>query len=245
MSNEIVKQVLREYPALGSGAIARMLVRDYPEFFEDSEAARRIVRYYRGASGKADRSRVDEASYLPRVSIPPTVAPEYTPFRLEGDVYPVVVAADAHVPYHDQDALEIMLERTIAIGAKTLVLLGDWLDCYQISSFDRDPRNKPFAEEVSILRTILKTITLAMPGVRIIYKIGNHEERLERYLNRMAPALVGLKGTTIEEQIDSNHELGIEFVNDKRVITLDHLFLIHGHEYEFAISNPVSPARGL
>lgn len=245
MSSEIVKEVLRKYPQASSYSLARMLKRDYPEIFSTEEHARMKIRYYRGAMGVFNRERISEESYIPKLTIPRSEAPEYLPFRLEGDVYPIIVAGDAHVPYHDPDAIEIMLERAIDIQAKSIILLGDWLDCYQISSFDRDPRNMPFSAEIKVLRGILKTIRLSMPGVRIIYKIGNHEERMGRYINAHAPALVGLDSTTIEEQIDPGNRMGIEFVNDRRVISLEHLHLIHGHEYEFAISNPVSPARGL
>jgi hypothetical protein len=36
-----------------------------------------------------------------------------------------------------------------------------------------------------------------------------------------------------------------DYVTDKRPIRLGELNIIHGHEYKFAISNPVNPARGL
>ena len=40
-------------------------------------------------------------------------------------------------------------------------------------------------------------------------------------------------------------DVGVEEVRDKRPIKLGKLSVIHGHEYSFAISNPVNPARGL
>ncbi len=40
-------------------------------------------------------------------------------------------------------------------------------------------------------------------------------------------------------------EHNIESVKDKRLIRLGELNVIHGHEYRFAISNPVNAARGL
>jgi hypothetical protein len=59
-----------------------------------------------------------------------------------------------------------------------------------------------------------------------------------------APELLGVDRFEFKElfQLD---KFGIELVEDKRVVKLGALNILHGHEYRFAISNPVNPARGL
>jgi len=128
--------------------------------------------------------------------------------------------------------------------ASTVILCGDWIDFYGLSRFVKDPRKRSVKDEIEELHEILAIIRNALPGARIIYKLGNHEERLDNYLMVNAPALYGMAEIELESLLKLS-ELGIEVVKDKRIIKIGHLAIIHGHEYIYSISNPVNPARGL
>ena len=78
----------------------------------------------------------------------------------------------------------------------------------------------------------------------MIYKIGNHEERYIRYMKVKAPELLGIPDFDFENVFKLDN-YGIELIADKRPIKLNKLFILHGHEYVYSISNPVNPARGL
>lgn len=241
-SGEIVKEYLRKYPTHPSNAIAKIITAEVPGLFSSSEKARCVIRYYRGSHGSKSRKGREFEQF--RINVPEPEVEEYKPFILGAQDFPIIAGGDAHVPYHDQDALEIFIEQAVRIRAKTVLLCGDWADFYQVSRFNKDPRRLPISEEIRILREIISMIRQALPAARIIYKIGNHEERLQHYIWSNATALTGLEEVELPSLLRAK-ENRIEFVDHRRVIKALELYIIHGHEYTFAISNPVNPARGL
>lgn len=52
--SQIVRDYLSKFPLSASSAIAEKLFLENPTIFKEKESARRLVRYYRGASGKKD-----------------------------------------------------------------------------------------------------------------------------------------------------------------------------------------------
>jgi hypothetical protein len=80
--------------------------------------------------------------------------------------------------------------------------------------------------------------------VKFIWKLGNHEDRIEKYLMAQAPALVGVKAL----QTSSLFELTgkeIDIVKANNPIRHRALTLIHGNEYGATFTPPVNAARGL
>jgi hypothetical protein len=125
-----------------------------------------------------------------------------------------------------------------------LVLLGDIADFYSCSFWVKDPRRRDFQKERDALLMTLRTIRELYPSVPIIYKLGNHEERLERYLRVKAPELLDVELLSFEAIIQAE-EFKITVVKDKRLIKLGRLYLLHGHEFATTFFSPVNPARGL
>jgi hypothetical protein len=240
----IVKEYLKRYQSVSSRRLARIIINEIPGLFKTEDLARNCIRYYRGATGNVNRSKLNIETYIPKINIPESLDDDYSPFILHLDECPVIIGADAHIPYHNQDAIEIFIERAKAMRAKTMILLGDWLDFYMISRFMRDPRACSVADELALFKSIIEIIRKQLPNIRIIYKYGNHEERFDNYLMQNAPELFKIDRMHLDALIDDMH-LGLEIVKDKRVIRLGQLNLIHGHEYTFSIANPVNPARGL
>lgn len=241
---EIVKEYLRKFPSVSSKKLSETIAKEVPELELTPEAARKIIRYYRGADGEHSRRNIKAENYMPKIDVPPGEPENYEPYILPADSYPIIVGADAHVPYHDKRAVDTFIERARAIKAKTIVLLGDWLDFYTLSVFLKDPRMRDVAGEIETFKTILGIMREACPEARIIYKLGNHDERWNDYIMRNAPMLYHMAEVHLENVLGLD-DLKIEIVQNKRVLKADHLHLIHGHEYRFAISNPVNPARGL
>jgi hypothetical protein len=135
-------------------------------------------------------------------------------------------------------AIDYGLER----DANLILLNGDIIDFHAISRWEKDPRKRNLAAEVKFLRKFVECIRETFPKADIVYKLGNHEERWESYLFRNAPELLGV------EEFDIAQILRLrpgELIRDCEPIQLGDLNVLHGHEYRFAISNPVNPARGL
>jgi len=108
----------------------------------------------------------------------------------------------------------------------------------------KDPRKRQFAEEIKTCKLFLEWLRNQFPKAEIIFKQGNHEERYDSYMFLKAPELLGLPNFEFNTILDFQR-LNIAEVKDMRPIKFNELFVIHGHEYKFAISNPVNPARGL
>lgn len=126
---------------------------------------------------------------------------------------------DTHVGYEDERAVRIVH----AIGRDAqptfLVHMGDLLDCYHISRYDKDPRRRDNLQtEIDAARVHLAQARRAMPNSRFIFLEGNHEDRLRRTLwNLEGPAAQLAKLTEFQNAMTwpallGLDELHIEFV---------------------------------
>lgn len=174
-------------------------------------------------------------------SLPDPVAQSYEPYRVDGPGWYVVIG-DIHIPYHDPNTIKAAVREAEQKGAVGVVLNGDVLDCYQLSHHYREPDAPRMKEEIEKGRQLLQWLRSRFPRGRIIFKEGNHDERLRRYLAQKAPELFVLEDVRLSRLLRAD-EHGVEWVQDKRVIDLGKLPVIHGHEYQG--SGGVMPARWL
>lgn len=100
------------------------------------------------------------------------------------------VLPDLHCPFHDENAVELTIKIMRYKKPARVVLLGDCVDFYALSTFDKDPsRIKGIIGEVDEFKKILRKIRKAVPDGEIYFVEGNHEARLRKYIWRNAPAL--------------------------------------------------------
>jgi predicted phosphodiesterase len=229
-------------------AIARILLAREPLIFTTLDQARDAVRATRGEH-RARIAAENRTTRQPAPKLPPLPKPKsefdgcWESVPIEG-AHTALVLSDIHVPYHDLRALTASLDMGKKRGCDLVLLNGDIADCYSISDWVKDPRQRNFPEEVKTTREFLTAVRARFPKARIIWKKGNHEDRLERFYWQKAPELLGLDCCEFTSIYQTN-AYGVEVIGDMRPITLGKLYAIHGHEYRFAISNPVNPARGL
>lgn len=155
-----------------------------------------------------------------------------------------LILQDIHIPYHNPEAVNAAIGYGKDQDADLILLNGDIADFYAISQWEKDPRERNFGAELEATREFLAALRAEFPLARIIFKKGNHEERLDGYLIRKAPELFGITQFSMRNMLGLD-ALGIEVVEDKRPIAIGDLNVLHGHEYTFSIQNPVNPARGL
>jgi predicted phosphodiesterase len=251
--NQIATELLTKFPKSHTKTLARIAFRDNPTVFKDLESARRSLRYRRGATGNADRAscankqfhREPQRSGDPFRRIPKglTHFNDWGPLQIDGRTRALVLS-DIHIPYHDRGALVTAIRYGRQNRVDTVILNGDTCDFFSVSRWEKDPRKRKLKREIETAREFLATLRQLFPKARIIFKIGNHEERWESYLSVKAPELLGVDDFELGSILKLNDQ-GIELVGDKRPIRLGQLNLVHGHEYKFAISNPVNAARGL
>jgi predicted phosphodiesterase len=202
---------------------------------------------------RAKISRTVAAKYaaapIPKEPEPLFIPNELPPARLEKyDPYTLTlpgqwgVISDIHIPSHDLTTVTLFVEECKRRKVVGVVLNGDILDCHEISNHDKDPSALRYTQEIAAGRSFLGWLRKELPNAEIIYKLGNHEERLERYIANRAPALIDLEYIGYDKLLHLD-ELGIELVTDKRIIHLGKLHVIHGHEYRGG--GGVNPARWL
>lgn len=105
---------------------------------------------------------------------------------------PIVFVPDTHAPFHDAKAFDILCRVAKDIKPKHLVILGDFVDFYSVSSHDKDPRRVRYlADELAVANHLLDRLD-DLKAANKIYIAGNHEHRLTRYMSTQAPALDGL-----------------------------------------------------
>lgn len=143
---------------------------------------------------------------------------------------------DCHRPYHDKRAWSLLLKVARKLKPDTIVVLGDFVDFYQVSSHEKDLRDRPsFAEEIHSGNEGLDELD-QLGAKRKVFIEGNHEQRLERFLNSergqaqlqllQDAGVVTIKGT--QELLNLAHR-GWEFVPYKRQIRLGKLYASHDY----------------
>ena len=141
-------------------------------------------------------------------------------------VQKILFVTDAHVPYQDTVALELVHKTIKAIKPDILCVLGDFADFYSVSAHDKSPdRRIKLADEVAAVRKELSRFE-KLKIKRRIFISGNHENRLERYIASKAPELFGFVSIPELFELEKN---GWEYVPYKRHVMLGRLAVSHDY----------------
>jgi predicted phosphodiesterase len=214
---------------------------------------RGTVRRYSGRGGLSSRTPVPYpmpkiAPSLPEPapeaggpSLPDPVSAEFTPYEA-CDPGAWGVLSDAHIPFHDLPTIRGWVADCKRMGVVGLILNGDTLDCHLISSHLKDPSAPRMKSEIEKGRQFLEYLRSEFPRARIVFKEGNHDDRLRRFLADRAPELYDLDELHLPALLRAA-QLGVEWVADKRVVKVGKLPVLHGHEYQGG--GGVMPARWL
>lgn len=98
-----------------------------------------------------------------------------------------VICGDIHIPYHDRQSLAVVYSIIRALAPNKLILIGDIMDCYSVSSFSKDPmRIDSLQSEITLAQGVLKEFQAAAPKASRYILEGNHEQRLQRTINNLA-----------------------------------------------------------
>lgn len=104
----------------------------------------------------------------------------------------ILIVPDCHIPYHDKRAFDLMLQVGAALKPKHLFTIGDFVDFYAISDHSKNPRRATqLDDEIYAGHKALDALD-ALGAKHKRYIGGNHEDRLQRYLQNKAPELFGV-----------------------------------------------------
>ena len=138
---------------------------------------------------------------------------------------PILVVADAHRPFHNQRAWDLMLEVGQVFKPHHLIVNGDLADFYSVSSHAKDPaRVDRLDEELADVNAGLDQID-SLGASKKVFIGGNHEDRLTRYLQDRAPELYGV--IDIPHLFQLKTRKNWEYVPYKHDIRLGKLYATH------------------
>jgi predicted phosphodiesterase len=229
--------------------LARIVYEENKLLFKDFEDARIFMRYIEGKQGKGSRDLNSKTEFYMEqhrttnpYNLPVSDEIEYLPYPITGHKR-IGVMSDIHVPYHNMEALTDAISFLKNEKIDGLLLNGDTIDCHLLSRFTKNPKMRDFKGELDTFKALIEVFKKEF-NCRIYFKLGNHEERYEKFLLEKAHELIGVQEFEFQNILKARAE-GIEVIGDKRIIKINSLNAIHGHEYIGGISAPVNIARGL
>jgi predicted phosphodiesterase len=230
-------------------SLARIMYNENKIVFKSIEDARERLRYIEGKVGDVKRSSVENTKYFKKdrrsenpYSLPNSDQETFEPYILPKGHKKGLILNDIHLPYHDLSALTAAIDFGKKEKPDFIFLNGDVLDFHQLSYFQKDPRKKRFAEELIMFGDFISKLKKIFK-CKIYYKFGNHEERYDSFLFQKAGELVDVEEFSLEQIIKKRAD--VEIIRDKRLVVMNGLPFIHGHEFGRGVFSPVNAARGL
>ena len=155
---------------------------------------------------------------------------------------------DIHIPHQDIVAVDSAIKYAKAhYEIREVILGGDTMDCESLSKYDKISETASFSDEVYATNRFLRMLRENFPDAKITYIMGNHEERLEKYVRKNVPELADFKELTLPSFLDFD-EIGVEFIDNRKRLTqgvgpyrVQGWNVFHGHE--FGICPLTNPAK--
>ena len=244
---ELARRLCTTHPEANTRSLARRLVAESNNAITFEQARKRIMRQF-GRNGVHDQRYTKAVA--PRAartnghlySMPRAMTEAWTPHVLKV-TGPVGILSDVHVPYHSEVAVAAAVGHLKTQRLAALLLNGDIADFYAISRYMKDPKRRDFKAELEAVRSFLQWLRQEFPGIPIVLKCGNHEERWQHWLFQHAAEISDDPRMSLTAWLDLK-ENDIELVEDQRPVMLGKLPVLHGHELPKGMAAPVNVARG-
>lgn len=159
------------------------------------------------------------------------------PIKLEGKT---AVISDIHIGVHDKQALIGALTYIKKENCDNIILNGDIIDSSSISKHPKNSNAPKYLYEIELTKSFLSSIRADYPKARIIFKEGNHDDRLGRYILENATELEGLISLS---DILGLKDKEIEFCETTQIMKANEINIVHGHEVK--VGGGINPARSL
>lgn len=243
----ILKKYRIEYPSYPTLKLARVIYEREKLMFKNVETIRSYLRYLEGKQGEKRKNKIKDTDLImnherPRnpYKLPESDETDYQPYILKHKK--VGIICDLHVPYHNIQALTCAIDKMKQEKVDCVLINGDLFDFHGLSRFIRDPKKKNFAAELKAGADIVNILSDTLK-CSVYLKIGNHEERYQHFLWTKMSELAGIEDFEMKNLLTKR--CNVIVVEDKRIIKLGRLNVLHGHETGSSVFSPVNIARGL
>lgn len=154
----------------------------------------------------------------------PPVSRESRLVQAGGELQRVLLVPDAHIPYENVQSWALMMAAAKNFDPTIIVIIGDFGDFKAVSQYLKHPTDKTKLKwEVEQCNKRLDELD-ALGAKTKIFLAGNHEDRLERYLQERAPELFDFISVPALYKLG---ERGWEYVAYREHTTLGSLYLTH------------------
>lgn len=121
----------------------------------------------------------------------------------------ILCISDFHIPFHNEKLITSIVEEHK--DADSVIIPGDFLDCYSVSRFSKK-KNIPLKEELTQATAVLDFLANRFSKVTII--VGNHGDRVRKYFEqRIDPSLMFLVQYDVMELISHSYS-NVHIVKD-------------------------------
>lgn len=154
--------------------------------------------------------------------------------KINGKIDKVVAfLSDIHIPFHWESLLNKALDICKYERVDTIVLGGDIVDFYVVSSFTIDKTAIKITDELEALYEFLARLRRLFPRKEIIWISGNHEERLFRFIYKKADVFAPLLRTGLSPySLFKLDKFDIRWIDVP--FRIGKLYYLHGHEKKFS-----------
>lgn len=142
-----------------------------------------------------------------------------------GETERILIVPDAHRPYHSAHAWQLMLKAGRVLRPDRIILLGDVIDNYCLSSHgNKDPdRINRLKYEIDDTNVGLDELE-ALGAKRLDYISSNHDVRLDRFIADKCPELFGLVSI---RQLLRLEERGWTWTPYRQALRVGHVHFTH------------------
>ena len=223
---EIILKYFRNYPYLSFRKLAQLIITENNLEYD--------LEYFRLIVSECLKGRdiveniLDDEKEFDFDDIPSSVT-EIKDYELPPKYQRILIINDIHIKYHDNKALKIALKYGWDNECDTIVLNGDIVDFAGISRFNKSYIDRNIAYERNLVIMFLERLREKFKNQKIVFKAGNHELRLTKFIQDNAEQLEGIEELEIDKFFKLD-KFGIEYVDAYSVIKIGSLNIIHGHE---------------
>lgn len=150
------------------------------------------------------------------------------------------ILTDIHLGYHDKNAIQACILHLRKLKVDSIVLNGDTVDAHRLSRWAKRKEDIEFTTELQLARNFIDNLKSTFSKAKIYFKIGNHEDRLERYIQEKADEFAGLITWQGLLELDKK---GVQLVESNQLMFCNGIWIAHGHELK--VNGGMNPANAL
>lgn len=142
----------------------------------------------------------------------------------------IVFVPDTHFPFEDRGAIAKVIKIIKKERPTHIIQAGDLLDLYSFSRYEKsanltNPKSE-LSQGLSRATKFWAAVRKASPKAKCYQLIGNHEDRLNKYIARNAPELEGM----VKSIADMFDFPGVKVMrSSKDHLIIDGVVYTHGH----------------